>query len=216
VKIFIYGGSFTFISGLAIIYLIIYFSQEDRFYLLTILFHYSIGVYVALKTVSVLSLTGFMLCLTFEYLTMRYKQINQQFKRITNNNLNSLEAIIKAHNEVTVMLKDCDLLFSKIFGVHYFYSRFLVNLLLFISIYGNSLIYARVIASVLAVITTISMYLMSYMPAKVSTEANRCYNTINSINARNKIPIPTKLKVKLFFKITLKIDLKILFLMSSF
>jgi hypothetical protein len=105
------------------------------------------------------------------------------------------------------MFKDCDLLFSKILGVTYFYSRFLVNLLLFISIYGNSLIYTRIIASVLAVFTTIGMYLLLYMPAKVSTEAHRCFNTTNSINVRNKIPIPTKLKVRLFFKIVLKIDL---------
>jgi hypothetical protein len=77
-------------------------------------------------------------------------------------------------------------------------------------------IYARVITSVLAVFTIIGLYLLSYKPAKVSTEAHRFYNTINSIIVRNKIPLPTKLKVRLFFKIVLKIDLKILsFLMSS-
>jgi hypothetical protein len=126
---------------------------------------------------------------------MRYQQINQQFKTITNKNLNYLEALIKAHNEVTVMVKDCDLLFSKLLGVFCLNARFVVNLLLFISIYGNSLIYARIMASVLAVFTFIVLYLLSYIPAKVSTEAHRCYNNINSINARNKIPILTKLKV---------------------
>jgi hypothetical protein len=203
-KIITYGSTITYIFGVAIIYTIIYFSQEDRFYVLIILSHYPTGVYVALKTVSLLSLTIFMACSTFEYLTMRYQQINQQFKRITNKNVNSLEALIKAHNEVTVMVKDCNLLFSKLLGVAYLYSRFLVNLLLFISIFGNSLIYVRLMASVLAVFTIISLYLLSYMPAKVSTEAHRCYNTINSINARNEIPLPTKLKVRLFFNIVLK------------
>ncbi len=197
-KIVIYVGIFPIISGLAIIYLIIYFSQEDRFYLLLILVHYLIGIYVGLKTISIISLTVFMVCSTFEYLTMRYQQINQQFKRITNKNLNSLEALIKAHNEVTAMVKDCDRLFSKFLGVLYFYSRFLLNLLLFISIYGNSLFYTRIMASVLALFTAIGMYLTFYMLAKVSTEAHRCYNTINSINARNKIPFQTKLKVRLF------------------
>ncbi len=194
-KIIIYGANFTVIFGLAIIYLIIYFSQEDRFYLLTILFHYSIEFYVAIKIISIHALTVFIVCSTFEYLRMRYQQINQQFKTITNKNLNYLEALIKAHNEVTVMVKDCDLLFSKLLGVFCLNARFVVNLLLFISIYGNSLIYARIMASVLAVFTFIVLYLLSYIPAKVSTEAHRCYNNINSINARNKIPILTKLKV---------------------
>jgi hypothetical protein len=54
---------------------------------------------------------------------------------------------------------------------------------------------------------------LSYLPAKVSTEAHRCYNTINSINARNKIPVMARLKVRFVFKTTLKIDL-IMFLMS--
>jgi hypothetical protein len=209
-KIITYSSSIALISGLAIIYTIIYFSQEDRFYVLIILFHYSIEVYVTLKSVSLLTLNTFMVCSTFEYLAMRYQQINQQFKGITNKNLNSLEALIKAHNEVTIMVKDCDLLFSKLLGFTYMFSRFLFNLMLFISIFGKSLIYARVIASVLAVCSTISFYLLSYMPAKVSTEAHRCYNTINSIYARNEIPLPTRLKVRLFLKIVLKTRLKIL------
>jgi hypothetical protein len=200
-KIIIYGSNIEVTFGLAIIYLIIYFSQEDRFYLLIIVFYHSIATYVTSKTISVISSSVFMGCSTAIYLRLRYRQINQQLKRITNKNLNSLEAFIKAHNEVTVMVKDCDLFFSKPLGVFYFYTRFLVNLLLFVSIYGNSLIYARVMVSVLAVFTFIGLYLVSYMPAKVSTEAHRCYNTINSINARYKIPIQTKLKVRLFFKI---------------
>jgi hypothetical protein len=207
-KIIPYSSSITYIFGVAIIYTIIYFSQEDRFYVLIILFHYPFGVCVALKTISICTLNVFMVCSTFEYLTMRYQQINQQFKGITNKNLNSLEALIKAHNEVTLMVKDCDLLISKLLGVTYLYSRFLVNLLLFISIFGKSLIYVRVLASVLAVSASISFYLLSYMPAKVSTEAHRCYNTINSINARNEIPLPTRLKVRLFLKIVLKIKFK--------
>jgi hypothetical protein len=173
-KIIIYGVNIIYIPGLTIIYMIAYFSQEDRFYFLTILFYYSIGVYVALKVLSPLCLSIFMGYSTFEYLIMRYKQINQEFKSITNGDLNSLEALIKAHNEVTLMLKNCDLLFSKLLGVAYFYNRFLINILLFISIYGNSLIYARIISSVFAVFMIIGMYIMFYMPAKVWTETYRC------------------------------------------
>jgi hypothetical protein len=213
-KIVNYGGNFTVLSGLGIIYLIFYFSQENRFYILIILFHYPFVVYVTIKTISIHASSVFMLCTTFEYLTMRYQQLNQQFKGITYKNLNSLEALIKAHNEVTVMVNDCNRLFSKLLGVFCLYARFVVNLLLFISIYGNSLIYARAMASVLTVFTFIGLYLVSYMPAKVSTEAHCCYITINSINARNKIPILTKLKVRLFLKIVLEINL--IFLLMSY
>jgi hypothetical protein len=206
-KIFTNSSIIIFTFGIAIIYLIMYFSQEDRFYLLIILFWFSIGVYNALKVIPSQCLSLFMACSTFEYLTMRYQQINQQLKTITNKNLNSLEALIKAHNEVTVMVKECDLLFNKFLGVGYFYTRYLVNISLFLSIYGNSLIYSRIMASALAVISIIGMYLIFYVTAKVSIEAHRCYNTINSINVRNKIPIPAKLKVRLFYKITLKIYL---------
>ncbi len=197
-KIIANSAKIIFTYGIAIIYLIAYFSQEDRFYLLIILVWYPIGAYVALKTIPPLCLTLFMACSTLEYLKMRYQQINQQLKTITNKNLNSLEALIKAHNEVTVMVKEFDLIASKLLGVAYFYSRFLVNILLFISIFGKSLIYSRIIASVLTVFTIIGMYLSFYITAKVSVEAHRCYITINSINVRNKIPIPTKLKVRFF------------------
>ncbi len=207
-KIIVYGVNISVVPGLAITYLIMYFSQEDRFYLLILLFLYPIGTYAHLKIMSVIGLTGFTGCSTIEYLIMRYQQINQQFKTITNNkNLNSLEVLIKEHNEVTVMVKDCDLLFSKLLGSYYLYARFFINLLLFVSIYGNSLIWARIIAPILAVLTIMILYLMSYLTAKVSTEAHRCYITINSINVRYKIPIPTKLKVRLLLKIVLKIDL---------
>ncbi len=204
-KIINYGSNITLIFGLTIINIIFYFSQEDRLYLLIILFYLSIGLYVASKTISLITLSIYMGSLIGIYLKLRYQQINQQFKRMTNKNLMSLEALIKAHDEVTVMVKDCDLLFSKFLGVYYMYARFLVNLLLFISIYGN--IYTRVIASILAVFTIIGFYLLTCLPAMLSTEAHRSYNIINSINARNKIPIQTKLKVRLFFKTVLKKDL---------
>ncbi len=49
----------------------------------------------------------------------------------------------------------------------------------------------------MGIFTSIGMYLLSYIPTQVSTEAHRCYNTINSINTRNKILLQTKLKIRL-------------------
>ncbi len=132
------------------------------------------------------------------YLRLRFQQITKQFERITNKNLNCLEALIRDHNTVTVMTKDCDKALSKFLAIFYFNAPFIVNLLLVISIFGNSLIYWRFGITILAVFTVIGLYLCSYIPAQVSTEAHRCYNTINSINVRYNIPLKTKLKVRPF------------------
>jgi hypothetical protein len=197
-KIVNYISVVTIIFGMGVIYLILYILKDDKFYFLLILFCFLYSVYVTIKIGIIITSTVFMANSTSLYLKLRFQQINQQFKRITNKNLNSLEALIKAHNRVTVMVKDCDLLISKLYGAYYFYAPFLVNILLFITIYGNSVIYTRVIAGVLAIFTIIGLYLLSYMPAQVSTEAHRCYKTINTINARYQIPLMTKLKVRSF------------------
>jgi hypothetical protein len=197
-KIIEYSCIVTIIFGMAVIYLILYILKEDKFYFLIILFCFLYSVYVTIKIAKIITSTVFMANSISLYLKLRFQQINQQFKRITNKNLNSLEALIKAHNRVTVMVNDCDLLISKLYGAYYFYAPFLVNILLFITIYGNSVIYTRIIAGVLATFTTIGLYLLSYMPAQLSTEAHQCYKTINSLNARYKIPLKTKLKVRSF------------------
>ncbi len=134
-------------------------------------------------------------CSLWFYLRLRFQQITKQFESITNKNLNSLEALIRAHNTVTVMTKDFDKACSKFLGVFYFYAPFSVNLVLVIAIYGNSLIYVRFVFAILTVFTIIALYLCAYIPAQISTEAHRCYNTINSINARYQMPLMTKLKV---------------------
>ncbi len=108
-----------------------------------------------------------------------------------------IHSLIREHNRITVMTKDFDIFFSKFLAIYYFYAPLFINLLICISIYGKSSIYLRFIFSIIAFFTSIGMYLLSYIPTQVSTEAHRCYNTINSINARNKIQFQTKFKVRL-------------------
>ncbi len=130
------------------------------------------------------------------YLRMRFQQITKQFEKISAKNLNSLESLIRDQNRVSVMTKDCDIFFSKFFAIVYFYVPVLINLHICTSIYGNS-IYMRSLFTMLAISLSFGVYLLSYNPTQVLTEAHRCYNTINSINARNKIQLQTKLKVRL-------------------
>jgi hypothetical protein len=130
------------------------------------------------------------------YLRMRFQQITKQFEGISAKNLNSLQSLIREHNRITVMTKDMDIFFSKIFAIFYFYAPLVINLLLCISIYGKSSIYWRSVFLIIAIFISIGTYLLSYIPTQVSTEAHRCYNTINSINARNIIQLQTKFKVR--------------------
>jgi hypothetical protein len=50
----------------------------------------------------------------------------------------------------------------------------------------------------MAMVSFIGVYFGTYTPTQVSTEAHRCYNTINSINARYQMQLQTKLMVRLF------------------
>ncbi len=194
-KIINYCSDFVLLLIFAIVLLTIYIRQDYNFYFTPILVFYLSVIFVTIKTLSSITLSICMACSICFYLRLRFRQITKQFEGITNKNLNSLEALIRAHNTVTVMTKDCDKAFSKFLGLFYFYAPFIVNLLLVISIYGNSLIYWRFAFAILAAFTVIALYLCAYIPSQVSTEAHRCYNTINSINARYQIPLQTKLKV---------------------
>jgi hypothetical protein len=181
----------------ATVLLTIYIRRDYNFYFIAVLDFYLLAIFVTIKTLSI-TLSICIFCSLLFYLKLRFQQITKRFERITNKNLNSLEALIRVPNAVTVMTIDCDKALSKLLGVFYFYAPFIVNLLLLISIYGKSLIYVRLLFPILAVFTVIGLYLCAYIPAQVSTEAHRCYNTINSINARYKLALKTKLKVRSF------------------
>ncbi len=188
----------TSITTITIIHLIVYIRQDYNFYFVIILIFVLLASYVTVEIVSLMTVGVVVIYCTALYPRLRFQQITKQFQRISAKNLNSLQSLIRDHNRVTVMTKDCDIFFSKGLAIYYFYAPVIINLLLCISIYGKSSIYIRSLFSLLAVFMSIGMYLLSYIPTQVSTEAHRSYNTINSINARNKIQLQTKLKVRLY------------------
>jgi hypothetical protein len=197
-KIYYYSVISVSITTLATIYLIIYNSQDYNFYLIILLLCLVLFSYVAIEMTSMFTLGIVVMYATALYLRMRFQQITKQFEGISAQNLNSLQSLIRDHNRVTVMTKGCDIFFSKLLALYYFYAPVIFNLLLCISIYGKSSIYIRSFSSLLAAFMSIGMYLLSYIPTQVSTEVHRSYNAINSINARNKIQLQTKLKVRLY------------------
>jgi len=181
----------------ATVLLIIYISQDYNFYLIILLLLFVWTCYMGADLISITTLGIVIIYGTALYLRMRFQQITKQFEGISAKNLNSLESLIREHNRVTLMMKDIDSFFCKILGIYYFCSPLIINLLLCISIYGKSPIFLRSMVLMATVSTAIGMYLLSYIPTQVSTEAHRCYNTINSINARNETQLQTKLKVRL-------------------
>jgi hypothetical protein len=185
------------ITTIAKIFLTIYISQDYKFYLTILLLFFVLISYIVIEIMSLFSLGIVIIYAMALYLKMRFQQLTKKFEGISAENLNSLQSLIREHNRVTLMTKDCDIFFSKHLAIYYFYAPVVINLLLCTSFYGKSSIYLRSLFSILAIFTSIGMYLLSYTPTQVSTEAHRCYNTINSINARNKIQLQTKLKVRL-------------------
>ncbi len=185
------------ITAIATIYLIVYISQDYNFYLIILVLFLVLVSYLVVEVASMISLLIVSLYAISLYLRMRFQQITKQFEGISAKNMDSLQSLIKDHNRVTVMTKGCDTYWNKLMAIYYFYAPVIINLLLCISIYGKSSIYIRSIAAIASIFGSIAMYLISYTPTQVSTEAHRCYNTINSINARNQIQLQTKLKVRL-------------------
>jgi len=186
-----------YIPIVATILLIIYISKDNNFNLIILLLFFVLASYIEVEMLSMFTLGFVIIYATALYLRMRFQQITKQFNEISAKNLNSLESLIREHNRITVMTKDFDIFFSKILAIYYFYAPLILNLQLCISIYGKSSIYLRSVYSITAFLTCIGMYLLSYIPTQVSTEGHRCYNTINSINARHQIQLQTKFKVRL-------------------
>jgi hypothetical protein len=186
-----------FIPIVATVLLIMYISQDYNFYLIILLLNFVLVSYMTAELMSMLALGIVIIYGTALYLRMRFQQITKQFEGISAKNLNSLQSLIRDHYRVTVMTKNFDIFFSKPLAVYYFYAPLIINLQLCISIYGKSSIYLRSFTSIIVFLASIGMYLLSYIPTQVSTEAHRCYNTINSINAQHQIQLETKFKVRL-------------------
>jgi hypothetical protein len=159
--------NFVLITALAAVFLNMYISQDYNFYFIILVMFFLLAAYVIVKIVSIMSLGVLIIYLIALYLRLNFQQITKQFERISAKNLKSLRPLIREHNRVTLMTKDCDIFFRKVFGVFYFYAPFIVNLLLCTTIYGESSIYMRAITGMLAIFTSIGMYLLSYILTQV-------------------------------------------------
>jgi len=199
-KCFNYTMCFLLIGVILIFYIIIYIRQDYEFYFIINLMFLLLAAFTAIKMVATIALTIFIIYSTALYLRLNFQQITKQFQTITVKNFNLVKVLIRDHNRVTVMTNDCNMFFSKFFGVIYFYAPVIFNLFLCIIIYGESSIYVRAIHAALAVGSFGIFYLITYIPTQVSSEAHRCYRTINSLNARINFPLQTKFKVRLFLK----------------
>ncbi len=189
---------FTSITAVAVVLLYVYISQVYDYYFIILVMFFLLSIYIIVKIVPTYSMGVLIIYCAALYLKLRFQQITKEFQRISAKNLDSLQSLIREHNRVTLMTRDCNIAFNKFLGVAYFYTPFIVNLLLCITIYGKSSLYIRIIVALLAIFTSIGMYLFSYIPTQVSTEAHRCYDTINSINARYKMKLETRFKVSFF------------------
>ncbi len=75
--------------------------------------------------------------ITIYYLTLRFNQISLQLKQIQSNNFIHLLKLISVHNILSVCTEKCDILFSLFMCIMYFIVTVAVNLMIYLSIYGN-------------------------------------------------------------------------------
>jgi hypothetical protein len=75
--------------------------------------------------------------ITIYYLTLRFNQISLQLKQIQSNNFIHLLKLISVHNILSVYTEKCDILFSLFTCIMHFIVTVAVNLMIYLSIYGN-------------------------------------------------------------------------------
>jgi hypothetical protein len=154
---------FISITAVAVVLLYVYISQVYDYYFIILVMFFLLSIYIIVKIVPTYSMGVLIIYCAALYLKLRFQQITKEFQRISAKNLDSLQSLIREHNRVTLMTRDCDIAFNKFLGVAYFYTPFIVNLLLCITIYGKSSLYIRIIAALLAIFTSIGMYRASHL-----------------------------------------------------
>jgi hypothetical protein len=194
-KIFYFGLNFTMLTAYGTYLMIAYILQDYNYYFVINLFWWSLSVYIISRLMSIIIINVLIGCLIVYYLKLRFQQITEQFGKLSANNLKYLTGLIRSHNRMTRITEKCNTALGKLMAMVYFHGTVTVNLTLLIIIYGNSNQYLKLAYEMLVIFTIISMYLVTYTASQVSTEAHRCYKSINSFNVKNKIPILIKLKV---------------------
>jgi len=81
------------------------------------------------------------------------------------------------------------------FCVFYFISAFAVDLLIILSISKDVDIYNRILAFIFLLVALPSLFFINYSLSKISVEAHRPYNKLNSIIARKPATTVLNLKV---------------------
>jgi hypothetical protein len=187
-KIFHWGLLFATVLAYGSFLIIAYIRQDYNIYFITIIIWWSISVYITERIQLINLTTVFIGYLITYYLKLSFQQITEQFEKISAKNLNHLISLIRSHDRISKLTNNCNLFYSKVMALVYFYGSVMINLALLLLLYGNPALLVKLAAQIQVFIVTTSLYLVTYT-------AHRCYGTINSINARNKIPVLIKLKV---------------------
>jgi hypothetical protein len=194
-KIFYFGLNFALLTAYGTYLMIAYILKDYNYYFVINLFWWSLSVYIITRIVSIIIINVFICYLIVYYLKLSFQQITEQFGKLSANNLKYLTGLMRSHDRMTKITKKCNTVLGKLMAMVYFHGTVVVNLTLLTIIYGNSNQYFKLVYEMLVIFTIISMCLVTYTASQVSTEAHRCYKSINSINVKNEIPTPIKLKV---------------------
>jgi hypothetical protein len=184
-----------FVTNLAIFYFNAYTSQEYNYSLPILLIWYSIYTLWAYSECQVFASVNAAYYVTTYYFTLRFNQISQQLKRIQKKNFMRLLELISAHNILSIYTEKCNILFSLVICVMYLIGTVVINLMIYLSIYGNLHIILRLTVINVSIFALIFLFSLTYNSAVLTTEAHKAYDTANSIFVRYKFPLIIKLKV---------------------
>jgi hypothetical protein len=179
----------------AFFYFIAYTSQQYNYNLLILLIWYLIYSFWAYSEFPAMMTWASGYYITIYYLTLRFKQISLQLKQIQNKNFIYLLELIASHNMLTICTEKYNILFSFALFVMYVIGIIGINLMIYLSIYGNLHIILRFLIISISIFDSIFLFSLTYTSAMLTTEAHKVYNTINSIFVRYKLPLIIKLKV---------------------
>ena len=153
------------------------------------------------------------------YIKFRLDQINQKYKLIHKGNILNeklfnasipftfmkLKRLIDEHYDIAFIIVQLNEMFNKIVAIIYIGMTIAIDISIYIVFYGHNS-YVRFLSFNLAVLLLIGTYFIAYASASLITKAHWAYPLLNSLIAKNKIPLKYKFKVQineiLLFKLT--------------
>ena len=107
-----------------------------------------------------------------------------------------LKRLINEHYDIALIIVQLNEMFNKIVAIVYIGMTIAIDISIYIVFYGHNS-YVRFLNFNLAVLLLIGTYFLTFVSASLITKAHWAYPLLNSLIAKNKIPLKYKFKVQI-------------------